>query len=243
MLFSLQSRGEVTSGPVQVKPITHSSLQLENTWDRGKKSVLQWRKASKSIKKSKAMPWGLLNSRSQDVLSYTGLIPPDKTDPCLEKRLLLCCVWLVEAGFSSYLMQKDKMDVVHSSEENQTVLNRRNKPWMSPLVAQKLVKLQLTQLVIPLFFFFFSLSFHLSEVERSLLSSYFFKALINCERAVGWLPLVHKYRGECCCPASPPGYFIQLLCWDTWGLGKEEHHESSCHEVQREAPVCWWVCW
>lgn len=48
---------------------------------------------------------------------------------------------------------------------------------------------------------------HLSEVGRSLLASYFFKALINSDGALSWLPLARKY------PVSPPGCFGQFLCW------------------------------
>lgn len=39
---------------------------------------------------------------------------------------------MLEAQFSSYLTQKDKMDVVHSNEENQTVLNGGSKAADEP---------------------------------------------------------------------------------------------------------------
>lgn len=59
ILLLLQSRGEVIDGPVQAKldimcsspPV--SFTQLKNTWERGRISVLLWRKVSRSTSMNK----------------------------------------------------------------------------------------------------------------------------------------------------------------------------------------------
>lgn len=92
------------------------------------------------------------------------------------------------------------------------------KLWVKPAMAERLLNVQL---VIPPFPCpscppCYILPIISQRLIGPLLASYFFKALINSDRALSWLPLARKYP-----PDSSCGCRGQFLCWGHLRPGEE----------------------